>query len=557
LEAGPAILIAAICSTLMRISLKHALGAVACWAIPLLAQGQTPVYPVVPAQQPTHLLMSWNDPAQAAPATAPMPQIQRLPPDRLPPPTRLPEHMALRTPAVVAQPASTSAPLMTPHSGDVAAELEARLHELERRIDELQQGASTSAIPISTLAPGDKPKGGDGDKKSLSDWVDMSSDKWTVKLGGHVQLDYIMWPYKDPAITSPLARNYFEFRRLRLVGEGTGYGVYDFRLQMTLEPETINETPNVTSPDVKDAYFTINETPWFGRVRIGNFFVPSSLEQVTNDTNNIFLERSIPTQGIFSFDREVGICSYNFSDDKNKAFIYGIFIDNITDSLKERIDDNQGYRLVTRATWLPYYDEPSNGRYMIYTGTSLVYTEDQDDTTRFRARPQIHEGPRLIDTGPILANDFTVGNVEGAIVMGRCTVQSEAFITNVDRNVGGDATLYGSYVHTSYFLTGENRIFDRTGQHGPQFGRNVPFSNVFWVPGAHGLGAWELKARWSYLDLGEANAGSYNDMTLGFNWYWSDRVRCQFDYIRPVTSPNTVFGATTSDIIGLRFDFNW
>ncbi len=91
-----------------------------------------------------------------------------------------------------------------------------------------------------------------------------------------MQLDYINWAEAQPNITE--AQDYFEFRRLRLVADGTGYGVYDFRLQMTLEPETVGETRpigSVMSPDVKDAYLSMNELPWLGRFRIGNFFVPS------------------------------------------------------------------------------------------------------------------------------------------------------------------------------------------------------------------------------------------------------------------------------------------
>ena len=41
------------------------------------------------------------------------------------------------------------------------------------------------------------------------------------------------------------------------------------------------------------------------------------------------------------------------------------------------------------------------------------------------------------------------------------------------------------------------------------------------------------------------------------NWYWSDRVRVMFDYIHPVTSSEAVFGSTNSDILAMRFDFNW
>ena len=58
--------------------------------------------------------------------------------------------------------------------------------------------------------------------------------------------------------------------------------------------------------------------------------------------------------------------------------------------------------------------------------------------------------------------------------------------------------------------------------------------------------------------MDEVNRGRYNDLTVGFNWYWTDRIRWMFDWIHPVTSPTTTpFGETTSDIIGARFDVNW
>lgn len=396
-----------------------------------------------------------------------------------------------------------------------------------------------------------------GDKKAEPTWVDMSADKWTVKLGGHVQTDYVNWAKADPAIAG--AQDYFEFRRLRLVADGTGYGMFDFRLQMTLEPETVGESAGAaTSPDVKDAYLTMNEIPWLGRMRLGNFFVPFSLEQVTNDTNNAFMERSIPSQGVFAADREVGIAFYNATDDQSITWTYGLFFDSISDTIKERIDDNQGVRLSGRLTWLPYYDEPSNGRYLIHTGMGILYTDDQDNRVRFRARPQIHEGPRLIDSGVLNADGYTTGNLEAAIVMGRCTLQSEAFLSQVNMNDREATNLGGAYVHASCFLTGENRIFERFGQHGPQFGRNVPFSNFFATSAGVSPGAWEAKARWSYLDLNNFNRGQYNDFTAGFNWYWSDRTRVMFDWIHPFTTREAApFGAVEADLLAMRFDFNW
>lgn len=75
-------------------------------------------------------------------------------------------------------------------------------------------------------------KNKDADKKA----AEKAKTAWDVKLGGHMQMDYINWADTDPKIVDSSANNYFSYRRLRLVAEGKGYGVYDFRLQMTLEP---------------------------------------------------------------------------------------------------------------------------------------------------------------------------------------------------------------------------------------------------------------------------------------------------------------------------------
>ena len=451
-----------------------------------------------------------------------------------------------------------SGPIDQAFSPDLRAEFD----RMKRRLDQLEQ-AEKQRTEADQKRKADEAKKKTEEKqkkeaetRKAEDWQDLSNEKWNVRLGGHIQMDEILWPSASDSIVG--AQNYFEFRRLRLVADGQGYGVYDFRLQMTLEPPSVSDNPvGGLIPEVKDAYFSINEIPVIGRARIGNFFVPFGLEQVTNDTMNVFLERSIPTQGVFTPDREVGIAAYNCTEDQRATISYGIFLDSISESLKERIDDNQGYRISGRGTWLPYYDEASNGRYLVHTGIGVLYTEDQDGVIRVRARPEIREGPRLIDSGNLAAGSAVVGNLEGAVVWGPVTIQSEAYLAQVNRFTGPNNILHGAYIHGSWFLTGENRVYERFGQHGAQFGRPVVYTNVFATPGGLGLGAWELKSRLSYLSLNDVNKGVLTDYTVGCNWYWSDRVRIMCDWIHPITTASTVFGATTSNILGLRFDFNW
>lgn len=256
----------------------------------------------------------------------------------------------------------------------------AELHQSSACLPEATPGLTTLQ-PQQPTTPDAAPAA-----KSATASPKTANDKWDVRLGGHVQLDYISWLRADSQITgNPGPQDFFEFRRLRLVADGTGYEQFDFRLQMTLEPETVGETPGVTSPDVKDAYLSMNDIPGIGRVRIGNFFVPFSLEQVTNDTNNIFLERSIPSQGVFSPDREVGVAIYNCTEDERLGWAAGAFFDSISEGLKERIDDNQGARFSGRVTWLPFYDEQAKGSSLIHVGAGILHTLDQDRRVRFRA----------------------------------------------------------------------------------------------------------------------------------------------------------------------------
>ncbi len=112
-------------------------------------------------------------------------------------------------------------PQAAPPTSDVDA--------LTERIEEIEEQLKKSA---EEKKKADDKKKSEGDKKSdkgEANPLDKFKEKWNVKLGGHVQMDYVNWANGSPAIVGQ--QDYFEFRRLRLVADGTGYGQYDFRLQ--------------------------------------------------------------------------------------------------------------------------------------------------------------------------------------------------------------------------------------------------------------------------------------------------------------------------------------
>jgi phosphate-selective porin OprO/OprP len=94
------------------------------------------------------------------------------------------------------------------------------------------------------------------------------------------------------------------------------------------------------------------------------------------------------------------------------------------------------------------------------------------------------------------------------------------------RNAGGDVNFGGLYLATSYFLTADTRAYQESEA---AFGALVPTHPLSWQ--ARQVGALELAARWSYIDLadGDVRGGRANVLMSGLNWYWNRYVRLQFN----------------------------
>jgi len=381
--------------------------------------------------------------------------------------------------------------------------------------------------------------------------------------------------------------DYFEFRRLRLFVSGIGYGVYDYELQLEFAPEVDLEAPVTGASvvggevvggevnlgdfgiEIKDAYLGIHDIPYLGYLRFGHFKVPFSLSELTNSKYTTFMERPLPH--VFAPGREVGVAAYHHSIDQRFTWAYGAFFDELDEMAHVIEDDNQGVRFVGRVTWTPHYDELSEGRYLLHTGLAYLYTRPRFDfdevdqsgrLVRFRSRPEIHRSDALIDTRRYVevennvfervdldAQQYHILGAELAWVHGPLSVQSEVMWTGIDDTgfdyepaVGGPVhysglghvDLYGAYVYASYFLTGEHRPYDRLDG---TFGRVIPYEN-FWIVSTprgcrSGWGAWELAARWSFLNFAEIQGQQLNDLTLGVNWYWNPHTRLTFNWIHP------------------------
>ena len=145
----------------------------------------------------------------------------------------------------------------------------------------------------------------------------------------------------------------------------------------------------------------------------------------------------------------------------------------------------------------------------------------------YRSRPESHLAPYVIDTGDIAADGALVLGAEAAWVNGPFSVQGEYLHSSVRENDGQVPSFNGCYGAVSWFLTGESRPYDRTEG---RFGRVIPRRNFDFGHG--GWGAWEIAARYSYVDLDTADihGGRLSMLMAGVNWYLHSHVKWRFDY---------------------------
>jgi phosphate-selective porin OprO/OprP len=168
---------------------------------------------------------------------------------------------------------------------------------------------------------------------------------------------------------------------------------------------------------------------------------------------------------------------------------------------------------------------------VLHLGAAVRRHDPRDSTNglRFASRPETNITDVQLGDSGVLANTdriFSYG-LEAAGAWGPWSLQSEYIAANVQRDGSPDADLDGWYVLGSWFITGETRpykvaegVFDRVTPAG--------------IVGQGGIGAWELAARLSNLDLtdGALIGGEERNVTLGVNWHLTPNVKLQANYVK-------------------------
>jgi phosphate-selective porin OprO/OprP len=383
----------------------------------------------------------------------------------------------------------------------------------------------------------------------------------SVKLRGRVHTDAAWFDQNDlnRATVGDIEDGVY-FRRLRFGADAKAFEVTEYRLDL--------EMGDAGRPSIFDAYGRVTHLPVLGNIQLGHFREPFSLEAQTSSNWYTFIERGLPNA--FDPSRNWGIMTFNHNESQTMTWAVGAFREG-SDDFGSDIGDSGERAVTSRITFLPYYDEASEGRYLFHLGSSFSYRSPDEDAVRYRERPEVRlaeqpnpNGPRVgvpffVDTGTITSQNVELAGVEAAWIYGPLSIQGEYITSFVDPVMGDDLYFHGAYIYASYFLTGESRQYDRAlGTYGsPKV--YEPFFHVRTDRGiCTGSGAWDVAVRWSYLDLndGVIQGGYLDDTTFGVNWYLHPYMRMMFNYIyADLNDPAT--GESDAHIFLTRLDVHF
>lgn len=315
-------------------------------------------------------------------------------------------------------------------------------------------------------------------------------------------------------------------------------------------------------PSFLDVYATQSELPFLGNVRVGHYFQPFGMSRIVSNRFDVFMERPLLT--VFAPARRTGVMAFNQNESLTATWAASVYGSN-NDNFGATIAHSGGWAGAGRFTYLPYYDEPSGGRYYCHLGAAYSYSGVDDNSLRFASTPEIRlsEGnfiePIFVDTGIFAARRYQLVGGEAAWNQGSWLLQSEFVYVPVDRLGGPNGSFHGAYLLTSYFLTGEHRPYNRqTGN----FARVIPLEDFFSLRNGRrlmtGKGAWQVAARWSYLNLNGADVrgGVLNDLSVGLNWYLNRYTRVYFNYVHAILD-DPVRGTSQANAFGIRLQVDY
>jgi phosphate-selective porin OprO/OprP len=448
----------------------------------------------------------------------------------------------------------TSVLAFSPYALASEAELEKKIQLLEQKITRLEQALNfvntkVAQVPSVTTnittkqefiadrevsdAKGSKPE--PSVKLSITPHpkIESADGRHSFAINGYLQNDFAFFSndkkkWKDGAI----------LRNARLIFSGK----FDSNWYYLMQSNFAGQHAKIVNA-VIDYKATENTGIAFGIVP-----EPIGFEEQQANKFLTFMER--PSITTFAPGMAYGAFVYNRG--ANWSLTGGLFGNSTS------ITDNTGSQqksVTGRASFAPINDNDN----FVHLGLSASYRvpSAKSKELSYKVKPESHIADSLLDTKLItgVKNNKIVG-LEFAAGHGPFSVQTEYMHNMITRNGFKNSVLNGGYVQAAWTLTGEHKSYTPTLGVMGTITPNSPFSLK-----EGGLGAWEVAARYNYINLNNRHktiiGGKMNNYGFALNWYPNTYVRFMADYIIVNSDKYAVVPKNKPKILMLRTQFGF
>jgi phosphate-selective porin OprO/OprP len=395
--------------------------------------------------------------------------------------------------------------------------------------------------------------------------VASADGRFTLALRGLIQFDTGYFAQgKGPATVD--LNSGANFRRAQIGLTGTAWSDWSYNLTLDFGGNGLEQAGYIYS-----AYVQYDGLKPFG-FRAGAYAPPAGIEDSTGSADLLFLERPASSDIARNIAGSPGRTAITlFAQDSDYLVAASITGDKVNIGSNTKLNvapfDEQ-VAFVGRASWLALNDP----EYKLLLDADLTHVFKAADTVAGSVSATTALNALSFSNGPELAVDSTKTvatpsfDVKSATEYGFETageynalyVQGGWFHYGITRRNPAiiNPDFSGFYALATWSLTGETHAYDPTTA---SFRGLRPVSGL----GSGGWGAWELKARYSSINLdynplstvalGGVAGGVQDVWSLGVNWYATNGVRFSLEYdnikVNHVNAPTTDISA---DAIGLR-----
>jgi len=401
---------------------------------------------------------------------------------------------------------------------------ESRSKETAKQIAEDSNDSTVSTASLTTGWDNRRP------------FLRSADGNFEVLFGGYIQFD----SRGDQGGTK--SGQTFLVRRARLGIEGKLRRSLDFKLQFDFS--------SPKSPTLRDAYVKVR-LPHDANLSIGHLKANLGQEEFHSDSALDFVERSMLTN--LNAYRSPGIILSGTMAKRRVAYSLGLF-NGDGRFFRSKDSSPQGVIRLRFSPWRAHDTSPL--KKLEFGGAYSQSLADRSGLS-FRGRSESHS---FTFFKPVLTNgNVTHTNAEISWLGGPASFRAEYDQSNqARRGLGAGGTnlagvgAKGYMAQFTYVLTGETKLDSK----------NVVPRRDFMerTNSRRGLGAWELKMRYSNLQIDDSSPASNRagSIYVGLNWYLNRHVRYVLDFGRerfkdPLRAPKP--GAESLFVVLSRVQF--